>query len=48
MKHQRQYYCFAVRPYRNKEITEINRWTIQRKHAKTVGTINSSNYNGVE
>lgn len=48
MKYQRQYYCFAVRPYRNKEITEINRWTIQRKHAKTVGTINSSNYNGVE
>lgn len=48
MKFQRQYYCFAVRPYRNKEITEINRWTIQRKHAKTVGTINSSNYNGVE
>ena len=48
MKHQRQYYCFAVRPYRDKEITEINRWTIQRKHAKTVGTINSSNYNGVE
>lgn len=48
MKYQRQYYCFAVRPYRNKEITEINRWTIQRKHAKTVGTINSSNYNGVK
>lgn len=48
MKYQRQYYCFAVRPYRDKEITEINRWTIQRKHAKTVGTINSSNYNGVE
>ena len=48
MKFQRQYYCFAVRPYRNKEITEINRWTIQRKHAKTVGTINSSNYNGVK
>lgn len=48
MKYQRQYYCFAVRPYRNKEITEINRWTIQRKHAKTVRTINSSNYNGVE
>ena len=48
MKFQRQYYCFAVRPYRDKEITEINRWTIQRKHAKTVGTINSSNYNGVE
>lgn len=48
MKYQRQYYCFAVRAYRNKEITEINRWTIQRKHAKTVGTINSSNYNGVK
>ena len=48
MKYQRQYYCFAVRPYRDKEITEINRWTIQRKHAKTVGTINSSNYNGVK
>lgn len=48
MKYQRQYYCFAVRPYRNKEITEINRWTIQRKHAKTVGTINSSNYNGIK
>lgn len=48
MKFQRQYYCFAVRPYRDKEITEINRWTIQRKHAKTVGTINSSNYNGVK
>ena len=47
MKYQRQYYCFAVRPYRDKEITEINRWTIQIKHAKTVGTLNSSNYNGV-
>ena len=48
MKFQRQYYCFAVRPYRDKEISEINRWTIQRKHAKTAGTINSSNYNGVK
>lgn len=46
MKFQKQYYCFAVRPHRKEEIEEINRWTIQRKHAKTTQTINSNNYNG--
>lgn len=46
MKFQKQYYCFAVRPYRATEIEGINRWTVQRKHAKTTQTINSNNYNG--
>lgn len=46
MKYQKQYYCFAVRPYRATEIEGINRWTVQRKHAKTTQTINSNNYNG--
>ena len=33
-KYSRQYYCFAVRPYRSEKISELNRWTVQRKHAQ--------------
>lgn len=47
MKYQKQYYCFAVRPYRANEISTINRWTIQRKHAITSQTVDKSKYNGV-
>lgn len=46
-KYKNQYYCFAVRPYRSTEISGINRWTIQRKHASTVSTkCKSTAYNG--
>lgn len=46
MRYQKQYYCFAVRPYRKTVDSNINRWTVQYKHAKTTGTVDSSNYNG--
>lgn len=46
MKYKQQYYCFAVRPYRESEISGINRWTVQRKHAITSQNVNSSKYNG--
>ncbi len=45
-KYSNQYYCFAVRPYRSKEIPELNRWTVQRKLANTGSTCSSSAYNG--
>lgn len=47
-KAKKQYYCFAVRPYRETEISGINRWTIQGKHSEFSGNITSSNYNGVD
>ena len=46
MKYQKQYYCLAVRPYRANEISGLNRWTIQYKHAKTSQKVDSSKYNG--
>ena len=45
-KYKNQYYCFAVRPYRSTEISNLNRWTVQWKLAVTTATANSSSYNG--
>ena len=33
--YSKQYYCLAVRPHRNTEISSLNRWTVQHKHAIT-------------
>lgn len=45
-KYNQQYCCFAVRPYRATEISQLNRWTVQWKFAYSTGYVNADSYNG--
>lgn len=45
-KYSNQYNCFAVRPVRTTEISGLNRWTVQRKHARTDNSCPAGAYNG--
>ena len=43
-RYSTQYYCFAIREYRKKEISSVNRWKVWYKNAYTANNCNESGY----
>lgn len=43
-RYSTQYYCFAIREYREKEISSVNRWKVWYKNADTTNDCNESGY----
>lgn len=43
-RYSTQYYCFAIREYREKEISSVNRWKVWYKNAYTANDCNESGY----
>ena len=43
-RYSTQYYCFAIREYREKEISSVNRWKVWYKNAHTTNVCNESGY----
>ena len=43
-RYSTQYYCFAIREYREKEISSVNRWKVWYKNAYTANNCNESGY----
>lgn len=43
-RYSTQYYCFAIREYREKEISSVNRWKVWYKNADTTNDCKESGY----